>query len=397
MHPTSIVKASTSTPKTQNKAHSSKNSRRKRNAQPDVAVKSTNRTKDDTNLIYKAWTDGLYIFVLKVVVDVNGSEISVDLRMKGEHGYLSPMEWPFLPFYAVMCCIYIIYALTWLIMCALNWRDLLRIQFWISAVILLGLIEKAVYIEYYRILNESGKGPLFSFYLALILTCLKRTLARVLIVIACLGYGIVKPRLGNQLQRVAALAFLFLCFSCSDEFQKNSKNRGYNFGNKDLITAIPLAIIDALFCWWIFTSLLATMKTLRIRRNVIKLSLYNHFTNTLVLAVLISLGYIIWSLVEHRFASCISGWKQLWTDEAFWHFSFCFILGIIIILWRPTINDQRFASTPLLDDVDEEENETNLNESFSAKKRISSSNGPIPTKKDVKSKKAVSCKIFGLA
>lgn len=37
-----------------------------------------------------------------------------------------------------MCGLYVIYAVAWLIMSALQWRDLLRIQFWIGAVILLG-------------------------------------------------------------------------------------------------------------------------------------------------------------------------------------------------------------------------------------------------------------------
>lgn len=41
-----------------------------------------------------------------------------------------------------------------------------------------------------------------------------------------------------------------------------------------------------LFCLNIFSSLIQTTRTLRLRRNVVKLSLYRHFTNTLLLAVL---------------------------------------------------------------------------------------------------------------
>lgn len=36
----------------------------------------------------------------------------------------------------------------------------------------------------------------------------------------------------------------------------------------------------------IFISLAQTMKLLRLRRNVVKLSLYRHFTNTLIFAVI---------------------------------------------------------------------------------------------------------------
>jgi len=37
---------------------------------------------------------------------------------------------------------------------------------------------------------------------------------------------------------------------------------------------------------YIFTALVNTMRTLRLRRNLVKLSLYRHFTNTLIFAVL---------------------------------------------------------------------------------------------------------------
>ena len=34
-------------------------------------------------------------------------------------------------------------------------------------------------------------------------------------------------------------------------------------------------------------------------------------------------------------------WKQLWVDEAFWHMLFVVLLLIIMLLWRPTANNQR--------------------------------------------------------
>ena len=61
-----------------------------------------------------------------------------------------------LQFYATMCVLYVIYGIAWLVMLAMNWRDLLRIQFWIGAVILLGMLEKAVYFGEYESLNSTG-------------------------------------------------------------------------------------------------------------------------------------------------------------------------------------------------------------------------------------------------
>ncbi|XP_035225381.1 uncharacterized protein LOC118197924, partial [Stegodyphus dumicola] len=87
-------------------------------------------------------SDGIYLFILKVKsVDQKNFNMSVDVAMKGEHGYLSAVDFPLLLFYGIMCGLYVIYAIAWLILSALQWRDLLRIQFWIGAVILLGKSE----------------------------------------------------------------------------------------------------------------------------------------------------------------------------------------------------------------------------------------------------------------
>lgn len=49
-------------------------------------------------------------------------------------------------------------------------------------------------------------------------------------------------------------------------------------------------MLISLTCKHIFISLTQTMKLLKLRRNIVKLSLYRHFTNTLILAVAGKLG-----------------------------------------------------------------------------------------------------------
>lgn len=59
----------------------------------------------------------------------------------------------------------------------------------------------------------------------------------------------------------------------------------------------------------IFSSLIQTTRTLRLRRNVVKLSLYRHFTNTLIFAVLgketshflfYQLPYMYWYMMFYK-------------------------------------------------------------------------------------------------
>ncbi|EMP39590.1 Vam6/Vps39-like protein [Chelonia mydas] len=95
--------------------------------------------------------------------------------------------------------------------------------FWIGAVIFLGMLEKAVFYAEFQNIRYTGESVQGALILAELLSAVKRSLARTLVIIVSLGYGIV--------------------------------------------------------------SLTQTMKLLKLRRNIVKLSLYRHFTNTLILAV----------------------------------------------------------------------------------------------------------------
>uniref|UniRef100_A0A8C7L4F0 GOST seven transmembrane domain-containing protein n=1 Tax=Oncorhynchus kisutch TaxID=8019 RepID=A0A8C7L4F0_ONCKI len=109
--------------------------------------------------------------------------------------------------------LYILYALLWFLWAACYWKDLLRIQFWIAGVIFLGMVEKAVFCAEELI-------PMWILFLAPgllifaeLISALKRTLARLLVIIVSLGYGIVKPRLGTVMHRVVGLGVMYFAFA----------------------------------------------------------------------------------------------------------------------------------------------------------------------------------------
>ncbi|KAH0631586.1 hypothetical protein JD844_005984 [Phrynosoma platyrhinos] len=65
----------------------------------------------------------------------------------------------------------------------------------------------------------------------------------------------------------------------------------------------------------ILISLVQTMKLLKLRRNLVKLSLYRHFTNTLIFAVIASVIFIIWTTKTFRLATCQSDEDLKWVEE----------------------------------------------------------------------------------
>ncbi|XP_034753382.1 transmembrane protein 87A isoform X3 [Etheostoma cragini] len=306
------------------------------------------------DVIATTWKDGPYLLVVKIESskpDANWN-LTVNVVMKGSHGYISITEWPLMIFYMVMCIVYILYALLWFIWAACYWKDLLRIQFWIAGVIFLGMVEKAVFCAEYENTNAVGSASPGLLIFAELVSALKRTLARLLVIIVSLGYGILKPRLGQVMHRVVGLGILYFAFASIEGVLRIT---GAKDSDLTLLANIPLALLDSSLCWWIFVSLAQTIKTLKLRRNPVKLSLYRHFTNTLIFAVIASIIFMGWTAKKFRLAECQSDWIELWVEDAFWRFLFSAILFVIMFLWRPSANNQRYAFTPLIDDSDDEE------------------------------------------
>ncbi|XP_008320491.1 transmembrane protein 87A isoform X1 [Cynoglossus semilaevis] len=344
-------------------------------------IKKNGSVNIEDNVIATTWRDGPYLLVVKIVPhkqDVYWN-LTVNVVMKGSHGYISVTEWPLMIFFMVMCIMYILYGLLWFAWAACYWKDLLRIQFWIAGVIFLGMVEMAVFCAEYENTNAVGSATSGLLIFAELVSALKRTLARLLVIIVSLGYGIVKPRLGTVMHRVVGLGVLYFAFASIEGILRIT---GSNDNGSALIAAICLAVIDSCAVWFIFVSLAQTIKTLKLRRNPVKLSLYRHFTNTLIFAVIASVIFMGWAAKKFRLADCQSDWTELWVEDAFWRFLFSIILLVIMFLWRPSANNQRYAFTPLIDDSDDEEIEefvasTNISDGIKLRASKNETNGTV--------------------
>lgn len=58
-----------------------------------------------------------------------------------------------------------------------------------------------------------------------LVSCLKRTMSRVLIMIVSVGYGVVKPRLGSTLIQVILVGFVYFTFCAVEGLARVSKAR----------------------------------------------------------------------------------------------------------------------------------------------------------------------------
>ena len=78
------------------------------------------------------------------------------------------------------------------------------------------------------------------------------------------------------------------------------------FVSRDAASTVTLALLlifDTFVMYWIFTAIVDTRRTLRLRKNYVKLAMYNHFAYTLIFAIVASLGFVVWALVTLNFPS----------------------------------------------------------------------------------------------
>lgn len=302
---------------------------------------------------------------------VNSQYVDLTIKARDNHlnSYLEAKDYPLLIFFGVLSGVYALLALIWVVICGLHYRDMLQIQMWIGGMLFLNMVEMSVFCNKYQQVNNGKEVTDGLVIFAELLSTFKHGLSRVLVLVICMGYGIVKPRLGSTKHLVFALGLAYCLFVSIDSIYVKLIAPTKPLTQKQRLYAyIPRAVINAILIWWIIASLVATIRTLRTRRNVIKLTLYRHFSNALVFAIVSCIAFEAWWIHLTK-DGCIRNWREYWlSDDIFWNVLFTMILIVIMFLWRPTINNSRYAFSPLLDADEDEESEEQINEAFEGMK-----------------------------
>ncbi|CAI0473146.1 unnamed protein product, partial [Linum tenue] len=129
---------------------------------------------------------------LKDVVVEEGKTI-----WKNPTGYLPGRMAPLMNFYAFMSIAFVILGIFWFSQYARFWKEVFPLQNCITLVITLGMFEMALWYFDYAEFNETGVRPTGTTVWAVTFGTVKRTVARLVILIVSMGYGVVRPTLGG--------------------------------------------------------------------------------------------------------------------------------------------------------------------------------------------------------
>ncbi|KAL5710071.1 Transmembrane protein 87A [Ranunculus cassubicifolius] len=315
---------------------------------------------EETSMIPKtveiSSTGMYYLYFMICDPQLKGTVISGRTVWRNPEGYLPGKMEPLMTFYGFMSLVYLVLGLIWFLQFVRYWKDVSQLHYYITVVIALGMCEMALWYFEYANFNSTGSRPMGITIWAVTFSAVKKTVSRLLLLVVSMGYGVVKPTLGGITSKVLFLGLIYFVASEALELVEHLGNINDLSGKAKLFLVLPVALLDASFILWIFSSLSKTLEKLQMRRSMAKLELYRKFTNSLAVAVLISVAWIGYELYFNASDPLSELWQRAWIIPAFWTVLAYALLAIICILWAPSLNPTRYAYSEETGDEFDEEN-----------------------------------------
>lgn len=254
-----------------------------------------------------------------------------------------------LPFYGAMAIAYAVVLAYWMFLYVQYRSDILAVQNYITACAVFLAVEMVIVWGYYDVINSKGNSTFSRVYMIFvaILNAFRNAFTFFLLLIVCMGYGVVKPSLGPAMLKcriLAGLHFVFGIVYAISSFLITPDTAGPLI----LLVIMPLAATMTAFYLWILSSLTATIKDLNERKQNVKALMYRRLWRLLFGSILVIFAFFFINslLFADRNATDFvpRHWKSRWFVLDGWLNVIYFVDFVLIaFLWRPTKNNRRFA------------------------------------------------------
>ena len=197
--------------------------------------------------------------------------------------------------------------------------------------------------------NNHGNNALAKFLMIIvaILNAGRNSFSFFLLLIVCMGYGVVKPSLGKTMWYVRALALTHFVFGVIYAVASLTITPD-NAGPLVLLVILPLAATLTAFYVWTLNSLSLTMKDLLERKQSVKAMMYKKLWWCILGSIIVIFAFFF--LNSFTFAGrsdpnfVPDHWKTRWFILDGWlNLVYLVDIAYVAYLWRPTANNRRFA------------------------------------------------------
>lgn len=270
------------------------------------------------------------------------------------YGKLPATQIPKLVFFGFAALAYALVLALWMFAYIQNRSDILPVQNYITAICVFLVIEMIVIWGYYDYTNIHGDNTGSKVYLVIlsIFNSFRNAFTFFLLLIVCLGYGVVKPSLGSLMWKCRALAGAHFFFAVAWTISS------YIIPPDDsspliLFVVLPLSLTMTGFYVWILSALTNTTRELEEKKQHVKAEMYKNLWRLLLASIVVIFGFFfINSMIfanESTLDFITKHWQTRWFLLDGWlnvvYFAdFC----LIAFIWRPTANNRRFAMSSQL-------------------------------------------------
>lgn len=271
------------------------------------------------------------------------------VEFRNSFGELPAAQIAKLPFYGGLTITYAVLGIFWAFLYVQNRSDILPVQNYITATIVFLIIEQLMTWGFYDYQNRNGNTAGNKAYLVVvaILNAGRISLSFFLLLIVCMGYGVVKDTLGRTMIYVRILAIVHFVFGVIYAIASLAVTPD-TVGPIVLFVIMPLAGTLTAFYVWTLSSLNATMKDLIDRKQKTKALMYKRLWWCILGSIMVIFAFFFvnsFAFAGSSEADFIPNhWQTRWFVLDGWlNIVYLFDVAFIAYLWRPTANNRRFA------------------------------------------------------
>ncbi|CZS95574.1 related to PTM1-member of the major facilitator superfamily [Rhynchosporium agropyri] len=286
-------------------------------------------------------------------------QYTATVEFRNAYGELPAAQIAKLPFYGGITVVYAVIGAFWAFLYAQHRHDILPVQNYITAIIMFLIVEMLMTWLFYDYMNRNGSsiGSKVLMILVAVLNAGRNSFSFFLLLIVCMGYGVVKHSLGKTMIYVRYLAGAHFVFGLIYSVASLTVTPE-TAGPLVLFVILPLAGTLTAFYVWTLNSLNLTMKDLLERKQTQKFSMYRKLWWAILGSIMVIFGFFFFN--SFTFASASDRdfvpfhWKTRWFILDGW-LNLVYLGDVVFIayLWRPTANNRRFAMSDELAQDDE--------------------------------------------
>jgi len=302
-----------------------------------------------TELKYDVDETGFYSVIFKTANDDDydkSYDLISNVEWHSSTGELAGGDYPKVKFYGFLALIYIIICALWILNAYIYRQDILPLQHYITGITVFVTIEMIMHYVYYNHYNNTNDNSMLLLIFAGGLNAGRNSLTFFILLIVCMGYGVVKQSLGSTMRKVQVLTLLHFIFGILYAIGLMIVSEITEF--VVLFFVFPLSATMTIFYVWTLAALTNSIKKLEERHQDAKLNMFLNLRKILIICIVFIFIFFVASTYNFMGSQDIQWIVDHWSTRWFWIDGFLNIIYLfgftaIIFLWRPTANNQRYG------------------------------------------------------